>query len=274
MKVYVSTGALIGIPNGRDFRLLKEFSKRINCDGFEFMMYSDWYNKVEDIVEFIRSNNINIGTYHCQKSIGEAISKGGNENFEDAFNRFEVNAKMAKELGSDKMVIHLWDGITSDRYFENNLEAYKTVREIADKNGQILCVENVVCNQKDPMVHWTELREKYPDISFVFDTKMAEFHGQVDKVYEEEFSWLWKENHIKHLHVNDFAGKVMDWESLRGGVLPIGKGHVDFDKFFKFIKEKGYDDTITLEATAFDRQTGVVDFDMLNKQVDDVHKLI
>lgn len=274
MKFYISTGALIGKPNGRDYTLLKDFSKKLNCDGFEFMMYSDWYDKVDEIVKFVQSKNICIGSYHCQKSIGEAISKGGKENFEDAYSRFEVNAKMAKALGATKMVIHLWDGITSDQNFENNLEAYKSVREIADKNGQILCVENVVCNNKDPMTRWNELREKYPDVEFVFDTKMADFHGQVDLIYEKENEWLWNENHIRHLHINDFAGAVMDWGSLSGGVLPIGKGHIDFEKFFGFIKKKGYDDTITFESTAFDRQTGIVDIDMLNKQIDDAKKLI
>lgn len=274
MKVLVSTGALIGRPNGRDYRLLKDLSERINCDGFEFMMYSDWYDKIDDIVEFVKTNNIKISTYHCQKSIGEAISKGGEENFKDAFKRFEMNAKMADEMGATKMVIHLWDGLTSDQNFENNLEAYKTVREIADKNHQILCVENVVCNVKDPMTRWGELYERYPDVSFVFDTKMAEFHGQNELMHKAEYEWLWKEKHIAHLHVNDYAGGVMDWASLPKGVLPIGKGHVDFEKFFGLIKAQGYDDTLTLEATAFHRETGVVDVDMINRQIEDVHRLL
>ena len=47
--------------------------------------------------------------------------------------------------------------------------------------------------------------------------------------------------------------------------LPIGKGHMDFERFFDYIHEIGYDDTFTVEATAFD-ETGVVDVDMLNDQ--------
>ena len=53
----------------------------------------------------------------------------------------------------------------------------------------------------------------------------------------------------------------MDWGNLK--VLPIGKGHVDFDSFFKALKKYGYDGDLTVESTAFDR-TGTVDLAMLN----------
>lgn len=269
MQIFVSTGALIGRPNGRDYRLLKDLTNRIHCDGFEFMMYSDWYEKVDDIVEFFCMNHIVTPTYHCQKSIGESISKGGRQEYDDAFKRFKINAKMAHDMGSEKMIIHLWDGITSDQHFENNIECYKKVREIADENEMDLLVENVVCNVKTPMEHWCELAMEYPDIHFIFDTKMAAFHGQLELLYSSEYDWLWTENHLKHFHVNDYGGGIMDWANLR--TLPIGSGHIDFEKFFSFIKSKGYDDTLTLESTAFNHK-GEVDIEMLNKQIEYIRK--
>ena len=39
---------------------------------------------------------------HCQKSVGEAISLGGAENWKDAFSRFEINCKIAKKIGARK----------------------------------------------------------------------------------------------------------------------------------------------------------------------------
>ena len=39
-KILCSTGALIGRPNNRDYTLIKEFAPRLECDGFEFMMFS------------------------------------------------------------------------------------------------------------------------------------------------------------------------------------------------------------------------------------------
>ena len=39
-QILCSTGALIGRPNGRDYRLLKQFCPQLDCDGFEFILYS------------------------------------------------------------------------------------------------------------------------------------------------------------------------------------------------------------------------------------------
>ena len=262
-QILCSTGALIGRPNGRDFRLLKDFAGKLDCDGFELMMYSDWYGKEKEIADFLSENGIKTPSYHCQKGIGEGISKGGEE-AEDAFRRFKINAEMARAIGAEKMVMHLWDSLTSDAHIERNIEAYKELRETADASGVKLLIENVVCNQKTPMEHWCELREAYPDIEFVFDTKMADFHGQLELIYEKEYEWLWKEGHIAHYHVNDYGGGIKDWTNMR--VLPIGKGHIDFVRFLNFVKETAYEGSFTLESTAFDHK-GNVDFKMLNDQI-------
>lgn len=270
MKIYVSTGALIGRPNGRDYRLLKDFKNQLNCDGFEFMLYSDWYGKTDEIADFLKTENIKTPTFHCQKSVTEAFCKGAKEEFADAYRRFEENAKLAQKIGATKLIVHLWNGLPSDQKFENNIECYKKLREISEANGVDLLVENVVCNCKDPFSRWIELHEVYPDIHFIFDTKMADFHRQLEKLYDKDMNWLFSENLIRHYHVNDYGGGYMDWANMN--VLPIGAGHIDFERFFTFIKSKGYDDTITLESTAFD-STGIVNFDMLNKEIEYVRNL-
>ena len=38
-QILCSTGALIGKPNNRDYTLLKGLAGKLECDGFEFMMY-------------------------------------------------------------------------------------------------------------------------------------------------------------------------------------------------------------------------------------------
>ena len=120
----------------------------------------------------------------------------------------------------------------------------------------------MVC-RKDPISHWVELYKAYPEIRFVFDTKMADFHRQLDLLYQPEYDWLWKENHILHYHVNDYGGGYMDWSNLK--VLQLGKGHIDFDRFFRFIKETNYRGDFTFEGTGFD-QTGRVNLQNLNDQ--------
>ncbi len=269
--ILCSTGALIGKPNGRDYRLLEPLSEKLNCDGFEFMMYSDWYDKTDDIVKMVRDTGLVIPAYHAQKSIGENISKGGDEEIKDAFERFRINCDMAARIGAEKIVLHLWDGITSDRHYENNIKAYEELVNISKAAGLDLLVENVVCNGEDPWARWMELLEVYPQAHFVFDTKMAAFHEQLDILYEPENEFMWKDGHIRHYHVNDYGGGFKDWANLK--TLPIGKGHIDFDKFFEFIGKTGYIGTYTLESTAFD-STGSVDTDMLNNEVEFIRKAL
>ena len=262
MQVLCSTGALIGRPNGRDYHLIETYAPQLDCDGFEFILYNTWYPEIEELTDWLIGQKLYIPVMHCEKTLAEHIAAGGKDELQEALRLFRINCVLAERLGSEKMVLHLWNGLISDTRIENNIAAYPELRRISEKHGLDLLVENVVC-RKDPMSHWQKLREAYPDIHFVFDTKMADFHRQMDLIYTPEYDWLWKENHIRHYHVNDYGGGYMDWSDLK--VLAMGKGHIDFDRFFAHIGRTGYRGTFTFEATGFDSQ-GIVHTDMLNDQ--------
>lgn len=270
-KILCSTGALLGKANNRDYKLMREIAPKLTCDGYEFMMYSSWYDEVDELVKTLRETGIKIPVVHCEKHIGESISMGGEENFQEAYRLFEINCRIANELGAEKIVMHLWDGLTSDANFENNIEAYAIVNEMSKRYGLDLLVENVVCNKKSPMEHWCELKAIYSDIQFVFDTKMAAFHEQLELLYDKEYEWLYKGGHICHYHVNDYAGGYKDWKNLR--TLPIGKGHIDFERFFEHVKEQGYEGTFTIESTAL-MADGTVDIKMLNQQFEYIRERV
>lgn len=262
-QVLCSTGALIGKPNGRNYRLLEELSGQLSCDGFEFMMYSSWYEEAEEIAGYLQEMKLHIPVMHCEKHIGEAISRNGEGDWDEALWKFEKNCDLAQKIGAEKLVIHLWDGLISDQNFANNLQCFEKLAALARQYRIDLLVENVVCNQKDPMTHWCELAERYPDIHFIYDTKMAAFHEQLPLIYEPAYAWLWNEGRIRHLHINDYGGGYMEWSELKA--LPIGEGHIDFDRFFQWIQKIEYKGDFTVEATAFDRETGEIDVEMLNR---------
>lgn len=268
MKLLCSTGALIGRPNGRDYRLLRELVSRLNCDGLEFMFYSDWYDRIEEIGCFVNELGVDIPVLHCQKTVGELITSG-EEN--EAVRNFEQNVQLATMLGASKMVMHLWNGVISDSHFDRNLSLYPTLRDVAADSGIDLMIENVLCNVSTPLTRWEELRSAYPDIHFVFDTKMAQFHDEYRALFYPELAWMYTEGHIKHYHVNDYGGGYMTWNNLR--VLPVGAGKIDFKPFFDLIARIGYDDTMTVEATAV-RSDGSVDTDMLNQCFDDIRRML
>lgn len=261
-EILCSTGALIGKPNSRDYMLLDSLKKELNCDGFEFMLYSAWYECLDEIADFLQEKKIYTPVMHAVKSLAQKTALGDSENIKEAIQMFETNCQFAARIKAKKLVLHLWNGRISDSNFSNNMETFAEFSSIAQTYGIDLLVENVVCNVNNPMMHWCELKEKYPDIHFVFDTKMAAFHEQLELIYKKEYEWLWKEEHIRHYHVNDYGGGYMEWGKLC--TLPIGKGHIDFERFFEFVKKTGYSDTFTVEATAFD-ETGAVDTSMLNE---------
>jgi len=261
MKVLCSTGALLGKPNNRDYRLLEKLSKELNCDGFEFMMYDAWYEGMDEMIAYLKKLNLYIPVVHCEKSIGKCIGTATEEELARGFDLFEKDCRLAKELSAEKLVLHLWGGLVSDSNFESNLRHYAKLAEIAREYELDLMIENIVCNVKDPMTRWCQLVEAYPDVHLIFDTKNAAFHGQMELLYKKDYDWLWKDGYIRHYHISDYGGGYMDWANLKS--LPIGAGNINFDEFSDFLKRTGYTGMITVEVTGFDSE-GNIDVAMLN----------
>ncbi len=278
-RILCSAGAFIGRGNNYDYTLLKEYDSKLDCDGYEVMMYSAWYPILDEVISAVKSYNLCIPVIHAQKSLGETMcgmtsssfegvfqdsmmtAEEDEETFKEGTERFLLNLKLAEGLGAQKMVLHLWNGIASDRNIEKNVERFGIWKALADKAGVDLLVENVICNKRDPLHNVSLVAKAYKDAGFVYDTKMAEFHDQTMKIFDEEYEWILREGRIRHLHVNDYGGGFMDWAHMQ--VLPIGAGHVDFETFFDKLGKYGYTGDFTIEATAVSR-TGEVDFNMLN----------
>lgn len=260
-RILCSTGCFVGRANGRNFYLIEKYADKLSCDGFEFMMYSSWYARLRELGDFLVSTGLSFPTMHCEKHIGEWFTTGEEYAVRSALRLFECNCELARRIGADRLVLHLWNGLPSDSRFENNLAVFGSLEKIAADRGVTIVVENVVCHEKEPMIHWRQLAEMYPEVRFLFDTKMAAFHNEVDALFSDEYEWLWQQNRIRHLHINDYGGGYMDWHALK--VLPIGSGKVDFDSFFGNLKKRGYSGDYTVEATAL-RPDGSVDIDMLN----------
>lgn len=240
-RILCSTGAVTGRANGNDCLMPAKMDALLPCDGWEFLMTRSFYGREDAVLR--ASEGLVTPTFHVNKNIGTLVSEG---DMTDVPRLFEANCALAKGLGAKLLVHHLWGGMASDQHMERNIASYPVLRDIADRYGLTLTIENVLCNQQDPMTHLRTLAETYPDILFTFDTRMAAFHSQLDALYLPENAWLWP--HIAHLHVNDYAGGHMDWGNMN--VRQIGEGHIDFDAFFAFLHRIGYAGDVTCEATA------------------------
>lgn len=265
-RILCSTGALIGRPNGRDFNLLSTLVPLLDCDGLELLMYDTWYEKTKELERVVKNLSKQVFVFHLEKSIGESIS---HYHLNEALYKMEQNCTLAKGIGAEKLVLHLWNGIISDKNIDYNIECYQYLEEIAKKYELILTVENVVCGNADPMSHMCALVEKYPHIKFTYDTKMADFHKQQDLIFDPNYRHV--VNNIAHFHINDRLGEYKDWSNLK--VLHVGDGDIDFPRIFALIKELNYQGDFTTEATSFD-QSGTVDIDKLNKTFQKIKELL
>ena len=138
-KILCSTGAIIGKPSVDNFTLLKKLSTELTCDGFEFIiefhMYEAGYEDVEEQKRLLKELDLCIPVVHCDKMVGEYISIGGEEKTTEAYRLFEINCDFAKDIGAEKLVLHLWGGRASDGQMQNNMDAYPRLKEIADRYG-------------------------------------------------------------------------------------------------------------------------------------------
>ena len=268
-KILCSTGTITGRANGRNIALLDQCIPTLKCDGYELMLYEDWYTKLSQIETYITSLHLSFPVLHADKFIGQLVSSNEISDNERALERFEINCAFARKIGAQTVVLHLWNGVVSDSNISKNMDAYRHLRAISDSYNLTLAVENVVCNCHDPMTHLKALAMRYDDIHFTFDTKMAAFHSQLEEIYKFENRPIFEK--VSHIHINDYAGGYMDWSNLR--TLHIGKGNIDFQRFFDFIGSSSYRGYLTLECTSFDSE-GKLHLDELNKSIENVRSYL
>lgn len=262
-QLLCSTGALITSRNGRNYRLLKELSGMLDCDGFEFLMYSSWYDDWERVAEEVAGLELSFPVFHVEKRVGTAISRNEEGDREEAARLFEINCGFAERIGSKKLVFHLWDGESSDRDIRNNIQQYISLNQTAKRHGLLLTIENVVCNRENPLKHLTELHEADSEAAFTFDVRFAKFHEELERACTEDYRWLW-DGAVSHIHIGDYAGGYMDWSKLR--CLHPGEGVIDFETFFAHLKRVGYQGSVTLESTSVN-EDGSIDMERLGRSL-------
>ena len=97
-------------------------------------------------------------------------------------------------------------------------------------------------------------------MGFIMDTRCAEFHGEMEGFGR---SGLFSSG-IRHIHINDYKGGYKDWDAMYPIPQPR-KGQIDWDGFFKYIKDSSYDGSFTLEAPSMQEQG--VDAKTLNESM-------
>ena len=256
--LYVSTGTMVSRHNGYDYkRAVREIFKLKEkglCDDLELMMLVFFYDKNDDVVKTILDAGFSPDVVHCEKEIGTMLSDAGKlfyDNkkdesdvlFKESLRLFKLNCETAGKLGAGRMVLHLWGGITSDKYVDYNISKLSFLEDIAGSFGVRLLIENVPSNTSDPLSNWKKL---LPDISkggLIFDTRFGKLHEQIKDVLTDTSV----NRKIEHIHISDFGGGYRDFSALRPIYHP-GEGKIDFKKVSALLSLMNYRGSITLES--------------------------
>jgi sugar phosphate isomerase/epimerase len=159
--------------------------------------------------------------------------------------------RVAADLKALKAVLHpsFIQGLgvlMMDRARRYAVEALDRILEEADLLGVTVCVENLFPRSFSLVEpeDFDGLLKRFPAARLVLDTGHAHIgRGGEQRILEfiGRFAAA-----IHHVHASDNSGR--DDEHL-----PIGVGSIDFPKVVKALKGIGYDETITLEIFAQDR---------------------
>ncbi len=158
--------------------------------------------------------------------------------------------EIASELGIQKVVLHPPYTIGLGKYVPKKIKKYglSSLREILDKAGTLnitVCLENMFTKGgflTTPKEFRTVL-EEFPNFRITLDIGHAFLAGGLKNVLDF-INTLG--NRIEHVHVNDNLGR-------EDSHLPIGAGLIDFRRVLGELRSSGYDDTMTLEVFARDR---------------------
>ena len=116
----------------------------------------------------------------------------------------------------------------------------------AHQLGLCVCIENMF-PQSHSLVNpedFVGILERFPTLNLTLDTGHAHI-GDAEEKRCLEFIQRFP-GRIGHLHINDNFGR-------EDSHLPVGAGTVDFRRIAKALRERGYNDTATLEVFSHDR---------------------
>ncbi len=242
MRILCSTGTFIGRVNGRNHMLIPELGGSIDCDGFELMVYGDWYPFIEKVIADIRG--FSFVTLHTDKAIGELLGSDKAEECSEALDVFELNCHIAKSVGCEIVVLHLWSVPHVDYHIERNVSNIPRLCEIAAAYGVTLSIEGTPCVAHDPVFHLSNIHKQFPHVGFTLDSRHLAFHGLIDGIADADFL-----SAVNHIHISELAGKPGDFASLRP-ILHPREGDIDFAKFARDTSSCGAKQ-LTLESPAF-----------------------
>jgi len=167
-------------------------------------------------------------------------------------NEMIASLKVAADLKALKVVLHPsyvtgLGALVVDRVRQYAAESLSCVLDHAERLGLCLCIENMFPRTRSLVEpeEFAEIFASFPALRMTLDTGHANIGGRGSKrtlEFIQRFS-----DRIVHIHASDNFGK-------EDNHLPIGAGTIEFQRIIKALKGIGYDETVTFEVFARDKE--------------------
>ncbi len=236
MKLGVSTASYYPLETEA---ALEEVGK----SGFEateifFNAQSELKESFIDILEDIKDKyGIQISSVHPTMSLAESfmIFSAYERRFYEALDSFGRYSEIAARLGAKYIILHGGkpNGILSD---EEYCERYMQLKSAALKNGVTVLQENVAHFRAGDIEFMRSMRDILGiDAEFCIDIKQSIRCGYEPIELVNEFY-----DNTKHYHISDHS-------TASDCLLPFS-GNFNFEGFFSFLNQKGYNGSLIIEV--------------------------
>lgn len=214
--------------------------------AFEVIFEPSWYDDPLAAL-YLAAAGQRAPVLHLDKTLGAGLTSGAPLALDQALARFGANCKLARAIGAELLVMHLWGLPDSDRKLQTNLDALPHFSDLAEQYGLVLSIETLPCAERTPVDVALLCLQTEPRVGITLDTGFLALQGQLHTAIEDDRLWTTGRG-VNHVHLKDLADAGADW--VPGGYLRPGQGSLDLDGFLDGLTARGYPGAITLEAVA------------------------
>ncbi len=241
------------VPDGPDVGAIIELGPQLGVDGIEILVTRGMRGHLDAVAELLDDMMLPVPAVHAPKRVGAALPDDA------AVAALDETARFAARIGAGVAVLHLWDLPEGDRNFDARLDAVVLAADVFAPHDVTLAIETIPCLEGTPLRNIERVLEREPRAAVALDTEFLAMHDEIDDALAAD--WLWP--HVRHIHVKDFGGSLVDADGNRRYLLP-GDGSNDFAKLFSTLDRRGYAGAISLEANAVLPEGGL-DMDALRR---------
>ena len=230
MKTGISTASLfLRQETEQAFATVKE----LGADCVE-IFYNTFYEYRPEFSEKLDANGIEVGSVHVSAyHIEHSLFNPSRRVRGDAYYWLDQVMRSAQVLGCKAYSFH---GRVGTKESVDDIADYlRGAVEFCARYGVNLCLENVAWSIYHKPKIFSQLKERIPQLSGVFDIKQARRSGYNYKEYIEDMK-----GSISHVHLSDV--------DKDGRMCLPGKGTYNFKEILSRLKDAGFDGNILIEA--------------------------